>query len=63
MSEIPQKGVEHKRGEGKPRFQKKGKLDQGLGALKRGMGTSLRTMHELLNSGVFGTWYLEHCYI
>ena len=55
MSELPHKGVEHKRGEGNPRFQKKGKLDQGLGALKRGMGTSLRTMHELLNSGVFGT--------
>ena len=38
LSEIPEKGIEQKRGEGKQRFKKGGKLGQGVGALKRGEG-------------------------
>ena len=45
LPEIPPKGVEEKRGEGKQRFYKEvGKRGQGVGALKRGAGTSLQTM-------------------
>ena len=46
LSKTPYKGMEQKRGEGKQRFPKGGlgKLDQGMGALKReGAGTPLRT--------------------
>ena len=36
--------MEQKRGEGKQRFYKGGKLGQGVDALKRGAGTPLGTM-------------------
>ena len=38
------KGEGTKRGEGKQRFLKRGKLGPGVGALKKGAGIPLRTM-------------------
>ena len=47
-------GGTEKRG-GETEISKKGQAGSRMGSLKRGAGTSLRTMHELLNSDVFGT--------
>ena len=51
LSKIPLEGLEQKRGKVKQRFLKGGsKLGQGMGALKRGTGTPLRTMTNLLTA-------------
>ena len=51
LSKIPLEGLEQKRGEGKQRFLKGGsKLGQGVGALKGGTGSPLRTMTNLLTA-------------
>ena len=44
VKKKPWKAVEQSRGERTQRFKKGGKLGQGVGALKRGAGTPLRTM-------------------
>ena len=48
--------MEQKRGEGKERFKKGGKLVQGVGALKRGggAGTPLRTKGVVKDGEVVG---------
>ena len=47
--------MEQKRGEGKERFKKGGKLVQGVGALKRGgAGTPLRTKGAVEDGEVVG---------
>ena len=44
LSEIPEKRMEQKKGEGDKDFIKGSKLGQGVGALKRGARTLLQTM-------------------
>ena len=46
--------MEQKRGEGKQKFLKRGKMDQGVGALKRGPGTSLQAMVSTLGCLIQG---------
>ena len=50
---LLKKGVEQKRGEGKQIFKRgRGRLGQGVGALKRGTGTPLQTV-ETFSAHVF----------